>query len=781
MKDPQLDARTPEVAWTRRSFLTYTGLAVGAAAVPLAGWQLATGADAASAGPGGRWSDPATWGGQVPGPTSVATVSGVVTLDRSVTVAGVVIAPGAQLVFEPGASVTLTTTGNVENQGTLTMRPASAAVRHQILFSGVNEAAFVGGGMAVLGTDVGLWTMGNGVLDIAGTPKLAWTRAAGAVRAGATSVTLAEPPAGWQVGDEIALTPTVPPTVRNHHDAYDVATITGISGNTVTLSRPCAFEHPTVAVGDGRVYACEVLNLSRNVVIGGAPAARAHVFIMSMRPQKVSHALIQWVAPSNVLGRYGLHFHMCAAGSVGSLVEGVVIRDAEHHAFVPHTSHGVTFRHCISHDTFGKAYWWDTASVPKEVPNAPRTDNVVYDRCVASRVRSAGGTLGITRNTGFLLGAGTGSRATGCVAVGVQGKVMTCGFIWDEWSQGLWTFNNCLAHNNQQNGISTWQNNDASHVIEDFVAYYNGIAGIEHGAYRNLYLYRRCVLYANGHCGVMLHAQSGDRPPYLRFADILVDGAGLTAAAVVVRKHRLAAPVPVLLERFVARGLQVAGVWFNYEVDDTNPSRVDIIDWTVTGTEVWIEPGLHPDSVIRFQSAARGALQLRPVGQPGTPMPEWNASVTAIAPFAATSAPAPAPTTTAPSSTTTTQAPTSTAQPATTQPTVAPREATTTTTRPATTTTAAPTTTTVPSTTTTGPGGTLTFTYPGGTITVAQSAAGLAYQSAAPISGYTARPMDRTATFVRVDFLPMTSGQPLYRCYVKLLDGVAVPSWYKTW
>src|SRR5207253_1085441 len=154
---------------------------------------------------------------------------------------------------------------NVENQGTLTMRPSSPTVRHTIVFTGVDEAAFVGGGMAVLGTDVGLWTMGSGVLDIAGAPKLAWTRSAKAVPAGSTTVTLAQAPTCWQVGDEVALTPTLPPTAKLHYDAYDVATVTAISGSTITLSKPCAVDHPVAMVGDGRGFACEVLNLSRNV------------------------------------------------------------------------------------------------------------------------------------------------------------------------------------------------------------------------------------------------------------------------------------------------------------------------------------------------------------------------------------------------------------------------------------------------------------------------------------------------------------------------------------
>jgi hypothetical protein len=763
MNDPNVNASARSVnrTWSRRSFLTYTGLAVGATAVPLAGRQLI--ADRADAAPGARWSDPATWGGTLPGPTSVATVSGVVTLDRSVNVGGIVIAPGAQLIFDPAASITLTTTGNIHNQGTLTMRPSSAAVVHQIVFSGVNEAAFVGGGMSVLGTDVGLWTMGDGVLDIGGTPKRAWTRSSRAVTAGATTLILAEAPTGWVVGDEVALTPTVPPTASRHYDAYDVAKITAISGNQITLSKPCAFDHPVVMIGDGRGFACEVLNLTRNVRIGGASTGRAHVFIMSRRPQNVAHAELRWVAPNKKLGRYGLHFHMCADGSNGSLVDSVVVRDAEDHAFVPHTSHGITFRNCISHDTYGEAYWWDQATSNTDVPNAPRTNRAVYDSCVASRVRSSG-TRGVYRNTGFMLGAGEGSKMVNCVAVGVQGIVQASGILWGEFSQGVWTFDNSITHNNQVDGVFTWQNNGL-HVVKNLVAYHNGMAGLEHGAYVNRYQYQGAVLYGNGKAGLILHSMSmsASGGPAQRFSDFLIDGAGLSQAAVIVTKHSLAATTPTVLERFRVRGYRTAGIMWDY-VGWGQPSVVDIVDWTFEGNEVFLVTGVHPDVKIRLQDAAHGALQIRPAGQSGTSSTAWNAAVTAIPAFAQSVGSAPIPQTQSPVTT----APTTTTSPSpTTAPSSTTTAPTTTTTRPATTTTTGAPTTTTASTTTTAPasGTVQTFRSANGSADVVVDATGVHYKSATANAGYTVRLMDDGPAQVKVDFMKDGHGNRLWVIY----------------
>ena len=99
--------------------------------------------------------------------------------------AGARIHPGATLRLNPAASVTLTFTANVVVDGTLVSRP-NAGVTHTIRFEGVNEAAYAGGGMTPLASDVGLWVMGSGRLDLAGREKRSWTRLAGGAARGAT-------------------------------------------------------------------------------------------------------------------------------------------------------------------------------------------------------------------------------------------------------------------------------------------------------------------------------------------------------------------------------------------------------------------------------------------------------------------------------------------------------------------------------------------------------------------------------------------------------------------
>ncbi|HLT97698.1 MAG TPA: hypothetical protein VK070_13035, partial [Acidimicrobiia bacterium] len=83
---------------------------------------------------------------------------------------------GETWTFNPNTDTTITSGGNVIVRGTLVMKPANGDIEHVLRFTGVNESAFVGGGMDPVASDVGLWVVGSGRVIIEGEKKIAWDR-----------------------------------------------------------------------------------------------------------------------------------------------------------------------------------------------------------------------------------------------------------------------------------------------------------------------------------------------------------------------------------------------------------------------------------------------------------------------------------------------------------------------------------------------------------------------------------------------------------------------------
>jgi hypothetical protein len=547
------------------------------------------------------------------------------------------------LVFDPNKSVTLHSTGNITVLGLLIVHPARARIEHKVVFEGVNERDYVGGGCNALSTDVGLWVKGAGRIDLIGTERLPWARAATHLHPGMATITLDREARGWRKGDELAITPTLPPTAGDPTATYDIAVVASVRGRDVTLHRPLRYSHPRVSPGRGMIFGAEVLNLTRNVRIEGTPGRRAHVLISARAKQRIVQTSLRHLGPrqgpggnagtSVVLGRYMLHFHGCGDGSRGSLVEAVVARDGGSHAFVPHASHGVTFRRCISHDTCDDPYWWDLRPSPR-VAAAP-TDDTLWEHCVASLVRCDPPFRGY-RMSGFTLGVGYNNKAIGNVAVGVLGNKTAAGFVWPESGSGLWQFTGNVAHNNRANGGFVWQNNGSPHLINEFVSYHNGGAGIEHGAYRNGYRYQSATLYGNRIAALVLHATS--RSESMRFDDTVFDGANMSGHVVVTGSHRLPALAPVVFSNSTFKNYRSSAVRIGSAGGQVRePDRLDFVSCAFAANEFWFESELHPDSVVRVQDTHRSAIKITPGHSSNTVWRSmWNAGEKRIEPFSGT-------------------------------------------------------------------------------------------------------------------------------------------------
>jgi hypothetical protein len=581
----------------------------------------------------------------VPGGVSVTfDGGGGVTLGR-VVVAG-------ELVFAGSRSAGLVLDQNLVVTGRLVMRPASPAVHHVIRFVGIDESRFRGGGMEVLDSDVGLWVMGDGVLDVSGSPKSAWVPAAGSIERGATSIGLSSVPVGWQPGDELVVTPT------GDNSSYDQVSVASVAGPVVALNTPVANNgHPVV---NGR-WSAEVMDLSRNVEIGGTATGRSHVFIHSTQPQTISYATLSYMGPRRVsahpveghpdafvAGRYALHFHRMGDASRGSMIQGTVVVHSGSHAFVAHHSNGVTYRSTITHDTQEDPYWNDmfnntAASDGTVTQDDSQTNDTLIDGAIASSAQ-----LGF-RQSGFMLGAGTGNRIRNSVAVGLQGwGADASGFGWQEDNKGNWLFDDNTAHNNTAHGIFNWQNEPLEHFpIRRFVAYYNTGDGIKHGAYLNRFRYEDNYLYANHATGLELLATSSpqtdertgqalanDHP--LSFVRMTIDQAGLATPAVRTNDHRLNSNgYPGVIRDSTLKGSTGPQV-VAYTEEFNNPDYYDFINNTYQGTPfTWAQDHVMPGNTWRIQDPTNGTIALHPSYEPGGVYnPTWNTTITPIAPFA---------------------------------------------------------------------------------------------------------------------------------------------------
>jgi hypothetical protein len=637
----RLPSPTPRLS--RRRFLQIVGVtglsALGSAILHAPPFQR-LGAFAVRRGELDYWSDPLTWGGKVPGKNDLVIVSKRIVLDVDARVRGLIIKSKGQLTFHPRRDIALRSRGNVVVRGQLTIRPQRADIVHRLVFPEVVESRFIGGGKRVISSDVGLWVTHKGAINVAGSPKLAWSRTVAGIPGGTDSITLQHEPIGWRVGDEIVLTPTLSPTQSNHDSAYDVATVAAVDkvARRITLSSPTAFEHPAVEIEPGVVLTPEVLNLTRNVRIEGSSRGRTHVWIRSSRRQNIRHASFQHTGPRKPLqdaylysepiqGRYAIHFHMMGQASRGSTVRGVVVRDSGNHAFVSHLSHGITFRDCVSHNTFEEAYWWDPSPQFDHPHLAPPTDDVLYERCVASMVKSDPPTESYQRLGGFFIGARKGNAIRNCVAVGVQGGADSCGFLWPEKSLGLWKFENCIAHNNRSNGITAWQVTELPNVISRFSAYHNGRFGILHGFYSNGFLYKDSILYANGYGSVAAIAVSRKHASQT-FSGLRCDQAGLSDYCVVTSQRVLLPEAPVNFIDCRFRGYRKAA--FGLVDPAPFPHFLSIQSCTFEANEFWLGSDIYPTSRVRVNHPMEGLITLRRADQPGEFQPAWNASVSRI-------------------------------------------------------------------------------------------------------------------------------------------------------
>lgn len=332
----------------------------------------------------GAWSDSLTWGGKTP-------------------TGRVIIPAGLSVVFDLANSPTLK---SVRVDGCLELSNSiDSRLNTEFLYvapggellAGTQSAAVPGSVTAeVVFADLGPINVavdptltGKGLVAASrvrlyGARKSPKEKVAAAPMKGDTVVRLTQAPAGWRIGDRVVLTgtrwipqKTLQEVVLSSPTEDEIRYIKAISGSTITLDAPLAFNHasPDPAV------AAYLVNYSRNIrfaTLNGAtlpPSQRAHSMFLSTettiegaeffemgRTDKSKRAvdaakLSTPTATSNVKGRYPLHLHQSGfpADSVAPVIRDVAVWGSPGWGIAQHNGNAFLFRN-NTWNTFGAGF-----------------------------------------------------------------------------------------------------------------------------------------------------------------------------------------------------------------------------------------------------------------------------------------------------------------------------------------------------------------------------------------------------------------------------------------
>lgn len=334
----------------------------------------------------GQWSDPATWGGDIPGINAVAYIPENINVnlasEQDVGLDRLRI--DGTLAFSSDQNTRLQV-GTIYSacSGTLQIgtesSPISEGVKAEIVFVDMGPVS-----------DQQLLSLGAilaGKTTIFGRSKTHRSVITPQAKQGDAVLNLHEAPTGWNVGDELVITGTI----QSNPTSDEIRTITEINNTQVTLSEPLSLDH-TAPAADLNVY---VANVSRNVEFRSESTdidRRGHIMLLSSnvsvnnarftelgRTDKTrpvddyefffsdpesdgddapESAHVNALGGSNIRGRYPIHFHQVGThpNSSAAVVRGSVIFNGPGWGFVNHSSN-VDFIDNVSYGLQGAGFY----------------------------------------------------------------------------------------------------------------------------------------------------------------------------------------------------------------------------------------------------------------------------------------------------------------------------------------------------------------------------------------------------------------------------------------
>ncbi|MEM7219265.1 MAG: G8 domain-containing protein [Pseudomonadota bacterium] len=333
----------------------------------------------------GRWIDPDTWGGSIPVDGDLVQIpAGIeVTVASTLTSRLETVRIDGALRFSTAADTQLQVDTLVTTcTGALEIGTPDDPVRPDV----TAKIVFIDDGPVDDPRQIGRGAILMGQTLIHGTAKTHRTTLALHARQGDQELNLKSAPSGWQTGDALIVTGTIP----NDPTSDEIRTIGSISDNRITLNAALNLDH-SAPRADLDVY---VANATRNVEFiseNTDTRHRGHIMLMNAnadiqnarftelgRTDKTvplddfdfrfpddgsgddapATARVTALSGVNIRGRYAIHFHQIGTdpSSAPALVQGSVVFNGPGWGFVNHSSH-VNFVDNVAYGLQGAGFY----------------------------------------------------------------------------------------------------------------------------------------------------------------------------------------------------------------------------------------------------------------------------------------------------------------------------------------------------------------------------------------------------------------------------------------
>lgn len=336
-----------------------------------------------------NWSDPATWGGRVPGDgaTVVIPAGKTIVLDTDTKRLADLRIDGSLRFADKDVSLT---SGAITVAGLLQAGSGTAPFtrRATITLTGAPTGSNDG-------VSRGLRVVGGKLLLYAAAPQPAWTKLNAHAAAGARQITLRQS-VNWKAGDQVVVAPT------DHYGVSEteLRAVSTVSGSSVTLgsglskfhwgrlqyptdtglslTQDTAYRPPATPAPTQLDERAAVGNLSRRIVIQGADddawrnqGHGAHVMVMGLKSTvQIDGVEFRRAGQAGQLGRYPVHWHLLSydpgtgaflGDTTNHYIRNSAIWNSSNRCVVLHATNGVSVQNNICYDIKGHAFFLEDA------------------------------------------------------------------------------------------------------------------------------------------------------------------------------------------------------------------------------------------------------------------------------------------------------------------------------------------------------------------------------------------------------------------------------------